>query len=182
MKTENKKTGVAQTNLSLTDIGNLNIIIPDVKRQKEFNIELDRSSQKINAYLNGQSQLTDKQFTAEKQNNDQLLKKISNEEKFQASQEKALSKQNRQLEQQNVKTVEIGKNIVSNITKTEATTKKLNQNFSLSQQKAENIKKEIQYTTNEIEIYSRAGVGLIRILAGKMCWSFVSGVTSVIIL
>ena len=33
---ENKKTGVAQTNLSLTDIGNLNIIIPDIKRQMEY--------------------------------------------------------------------------------------------------------------------------------------------------
>ena len=32
----NKKTGVAQTNLSLTDIGNLNIIIPDIKRQIEY--------------------------------------------------------------------------------------------------------------------------------------------------
>jgi type I restriction enzyme S subunit len=32
----NKKTGVAQTNLSLTDIGNLNIIIPDISKQIEF--------------------------------------------------------------------------------------------------------------------------------------------------
>lgn len=32
----NKKIGVAQTNLSLADIDNLNIIIPDIERQKEY--------------------------------------------------------------------------------------------------------------------------------------------------
>ncbi len=107
-KADNIKKEIARTKSNIEE---------STKRQKDFNAELDRSAQKLDAYLHGQAEMSDKQLKAEMRTNEQLQKKIAKEESYRQSQERSLSKQNLQLDTQNAKTASIGDKIFSNTKK-----------------------------------------------------------------
>ena len=89
-------------------------------KQQQYNAELDRSSQKLDAYLHGQIELSDKQLQTELKKNAEIQKRIAQEEKNQVLQEASLSKQNIALDTQNAKTAALGEKIVLNSKKQSA--------------------------------------------------------------
>lgn len=107
-KAENIKNEIGKTKQNIED---------SIKRQKEYNKELDRSSQKLEEYRKGNTEFSKQEFQAELKNNEQIMKKIAQEEKYQQSQEKSLAKRNLALNTQNAKTADIGNKIFQNTKK-----------------------------------------------------------------
>lgn len=88
------------------------------KRQADLNAEIDRSSQKLEAYRHNDINLTDKQLQAELKRNSALMTELSKEESHQAKLESQLAKQNLQYKKQINAVHNIGEQIKSNSDKT----------------------------------------------------------------
>lgn len=81
------------------------------QKQADYNVVLDDTSKKLDAYMTGDLQLTDKQLATLQKRNETALNGLEKEEVYQKKQEMLISKQNMQLKEQQAKTANIADKI-----------------------------------------------------------------------
>lgn len=81
------------------------------QKQADYNVVLDDTSKKLDAYMTGDLQLTDKQLATLQKRNETALNGLEKEEVYQKKQEMLISKQNIQLKEQQAKTANIADKI-----------------------------------------------------------------------
>ncbi len=81
------------------------------QKQADYNVTLDDTSKKLDAYMTGDLQLTDKQLAALQKKNETALNGLEKEEVYQKKQELLISKQNAKLKEQQDKTADIADKI-----------------------------------------------------------------------
>lgn len=81
------------------------------QKQADYNAVLDDTSKKLDAYMTGDLQLTDKQLATLQKRNETALNGLEKEEVYQKKQEMLISKQNMQLKEQQAKTANIADKI-----------------------------------------------------------------------
>lgn len=81
------------------------------QKQADYNAVLDDTSKKLDAYMTGDLQLTDKQLATLQKRNETALNGLEKEEVYQKKQEMLISKQNIQLKEQQAKTANIADKI-----------------------------------------------------------------------